>query len=1048
MLTRPLLVATLVVGSGFCALVYETAWIRLLRLVFGASTAASAAAVGIFMAGLGVGSVVFGRRADRADNGLALYSKLEYGIALSAGCSPFLIELVRAVYLWTGGTVALGTPGATVVRLLLTALALGVPTVLMGGTLPAVARAVASSSDAARRHVALVYACNTLGAVCGVVVTTFLLLEVFGLRTSIWLVCLLNLLVATLARSLARSATPQETAAEPEGPATPEDGASHAATVRLVLIAAGLVGFAFFVMELVWYRTLAPILGGTSYTFGLILATALLGIGAGGLLYSLGGQRRRPTLLVFALTCSLEALFLLVPFAAGDAVAAFAMLSRTLAAWGLPGLSLSWAVVTAVVVLPAATVAGYQFPLLVAILGRGSRAVGRQVGQAYAANTAGAITGSLAGGFGLLPLLTAPGAWRAMGALLVGLAVVSLVVGLRGGGRRRAAVLPLVVAVICALLATARGPTAFWRHSPIGVGRTPGHFDSSQELSAYVRDMRRGVVWETEGVESSVAMRLGDSYSFIVNGKSDGNARVDAPTMVMAGLAGALLHPDPRRALVIGLGTGETAGWLAQVPGMERVDVVEIEPEIRHVAELCKAVTFDVLADPKVHLYDGDGREFLLTSDEQYDLIVSEPSNPYRAGIASLFSKNFYEAVASRIGDNGTFLQWMQAYEVDAKTIRTVYATVGSVFPEVETWALHQTDMLLMARLSPTDHDLARVRERAAQEPFASGLALTWGVEGAAGLYTGYVASAELARRLAAGEQGEINTDDMPLLEFGFARGVGGRAGFRPTDVLVLARRLGLDRPPVTGGHLDWDLVEDQRTARALYGALPASRVTTTDAVVRRRVAARQAYNDDRPGVALSTWRGQDRPPAGHADQAMLCELLAVAGDPELPACADGLARYGAAAADLARGVWSTARGDRTAAAEALVRGLSGLRTDPWAFRGIVTRALSAADRVAAGDAAAARRLFEALAQPFAAGIREEARLHARVGLASRTGVDAHCVQALAGFEPHTPWTLQFLRARYACYAKNRHALEGRALEDLQGFLAASPTRLDGALDL
>src|SRR5262249_38963861 len=152
----------------------------------------------------------------------------------------------------------------------------------------------------------------------------------------------------------------------------------------------------------------------------------------------------------------------------------------------------------------------------------------------------------------------------------------------------------------------------------------------------------------------------------LVNGKSDGNTIADAPTQVMLGLIGAAFHPNPRRALVVGLGTGETAGWLAQVPSIERVDVVELEPSVVHVAALCAPVNGNALANPKVHLIFGDAREFLLTTANTYDVIASEPSNPYRAGTASLFTREFYDAVAARLTAQGVFAQWVQAYEVQA----------------------------------------------------------------------------------------------------------------------------------------------------------------------------------------------------------------------------------------------------------------------------------------------------------------------------------------------------------------------------------------------
>lgn len=295
---RALKIAPFLFGSGFCALVYQTAWQRELRLVFGASTAASAAVLAIFMAGLGLGSALLGARADKHKRPLELYGNLELLIALSAAATPALLWVLRQIYIALGGTVSLGMVGGTLVRLVLSAVLLAVPTVLMGGTLPAAARAAETPDDVRRRALAVLYGVNTLGAVAGATLSTFFLFEVFGTQTTLWLACLLNALIAIVARVVSRNLPEDESAeapaATPEG-ATPASAPEGAPAPRLfALAAAAAVGFAFFVMELVWYRLLAPLLGGSTFTFGLILVVVLLGIGLGGAAYSGGGRTARP----------------------------------------------------------------------------------------------------------------------------------------------------------------------------------------------------------------------------------------------------------------------------------------------------------------------------------------------------------------------------------------------------------------------------------------------------------------------------------------------------------------------------------------------------------------------------------------------------------------------------------------------------------------------------------------------------------------------------------------------------------------------------------
>ncbi len=279
--------------------------------------------------------------------------------------------------------------------------------------------------------------------------------------------------------------------------------------------AAGVVGFAFMLMELVWYRMLAPILGGTTYTFGLIVSVALLGIGLGGALYPVCFRGRRPSLQSLSLTCGLEAMFLAIPFALGDRLAIAAAMLHESNRLGFPGEVLGWSAIAVIVVLPAAIVSGVQFPVLIALLGRGDKDVGRQVGSTYAFNTMGSILGSLAGGFGLIPLLSAVGAWRAVGITLAGLCAYLAVVAARGQRQWRNRLAPVGIGVMAVLLLTFIGPTAVWRHSDIGSGRArlPKPWTENARIM-WENQQRHGIVWEADGVEAGVAIAVESGLLF------------------------------------------------------------------------------------------------------------------------------------------------------------------------------------------------------------------------------------------------------------------------------------------------------------------------------------------------------------------------------------------------------------------------------------------------------------------------------------------------------------------------------------------------------
>ena len=1096
----------LVFVSGFCSLVYQVAWFRLLRLIFGASTAANAAAVAIFMAGLGIGGFWLGRRAARSANSMALYSKIELGIALAACLSPWLADLGRAVYLGLGGSSGLGTFGAAAVRLLLSTLVIGGSTTLMGGTLPAATQSLQSERDRSRRWVARLYGVNTLGAVSGAFFATFYSIELLGIRQSLWLAGAVNLLIAVAARSLSRDAffqrqtdtagTPQDSDAprdedgkdEAEAEAEPhknggrgDEGRALSPRARFLLPAAALVGFVFFLMELVWYRMLAPVLGGSSYTFGLILGIALLGIGLGSLIYGRKSESRTPTFTILAVTCGLEALFLILPFAAGDLSALLAVVTRPMVASGFWGLVSGWMLVVIFIVLPPAMVAGYQFPLLVGLIGRGTRNVGYEVGLVYAWNTAGAILGSLAGGFGLLPLLGAERLWRASALFLVVLGAAVLFFARRfddgpgvsdpepsGGSQphKIGRLLPIGLLLLPCLFVFADGPTAFWRHTAIGAGRVPA-MSSPNELKGFLNTVQRGVVDQAEGVESAVALVRDNDLALIVNGKSDGSARGDAATNVMSAMIGTALHENPKKVLIIGLGTGVTAGWFAQVPSVEQVDVVELEPSVVRFADQFAAVNFDAMNSPKVRLIYGDGREWIQTHAESYDVIFSEPSNPYRVGVADLFSQDFYRSVTGRLNPGGIFLQWLQGYDVDPEVIQGCYATLVSVFPSVETWRVHAKDLLLVATTESLIHPPS-IADRVEQEPWRTALREVWGVDGLAGFYSGFVADHRLALALAAGSSLRVSTDDRPTIEFGFARNVGATGVFELAKLQNEARRLRADRPPVALP-LDHGSVAELAAAREAEGAFasagagradaePQSPATLLQGIAAARQRSREAWSSGRLAAAAGFWpRNADRepmPPHCFLDHLLTAELEAggfftspdgekpseesratESPDDQLPALRfeqDPELERDAVVERLFLRSWAAQRrGDIDGAGVAMIEAIHGLREDPWVNIPLVERGLQRAKTLADQDPELGARLFAALEHPFAARIFEEARLAARLNLAARLDFSRFCVGAFEGYEPYPLWNRRFLEKRLECYRGSGHAAAERAEREL-----------------
>jgi len=601
----------------------------------------------------------------------------------------------------------------------------------------------------------------------------------------------------------------------------------------------------------------------------------------------------------------------------------------------------------------------------------------------------------------------------------------------RGLGPRLA---PAAIAVVAVLLLATTGPTAAFRHSGIGAGRAePKDLAGPNETEDWLREQRRSVVWEAEGRETSVALLGSTGLAFAVNGKVDGHSRYDAGTQVMSGLLGALLHPAPRRVLVVGLGTGSTAGWLADVPGIERVDVVELEPAVAEVARRCALVNRDALANPRLRLFFGDAREHLLTTRERYDLVVSEPSNPYRAGIASLFSRDFYRAVAARLRPDGLFLQWIQAYEVHPGSIRSLYATLAAELPFVETWQTLPGDLMLVTGRTPPRHDLARIGARIREEPFRTALADAWRTDRLEGVFARFVAGPGLAAKLQQLAP-PLNTDDRNELEFGFARSVGMDGLLEVEDVRKAAAEAHADFPVLSGGSLDLNRLQDERLGvDSSAGEAPTPPKGAAPGLARRADAHALWTRRQRP-AALQAWRAQGQEPVGPNELALVAEVLADAGEEQALRYIEALRAYQPAEADACLGRLRLRQGWHEGALRALEAAFAAYRRDPWPLPLSMQGALDTAVEVAGQKPELAPRVVASLREPFALGMLNEVRLEVAFLAGSLGEPGGDCARLIEPMEPNVPFTRPWLDFRLRCYTRTDHPRLVAAWDDLQCF--------------
>lgn len=1017
------------------------AWLREFRLVFGGATPATAAVLAIFMGAMGVGSALFGRKAEASRNPLRLYAFIELGVGVAALLTPLLLGLVRSLYLSTGGIAALGQIPATLLQLLLATVVLAPPCLLMGGSLPAAFKWVETNRDAQRGSLGVLYGVNTLGALAGVLLSTFWLLELWGIRTTIMAAAGVNLLIGGMAWYAARG---EEKAVKRETEEETSEDPFRARTRGFLYIAAGITGFTFFLSELVWFRILAPLLGSSVYGFGLILALALAGIGLGGLLYRMlwAARAGAVTLAALARVAAWQAVALALPWALGDRIAVFAIDMNQLRSLGLPGQITGWTLIASLLVLAPSILAGVQFPLLVGLLGSGSRNAGRHVGFAYAANTLGAILGSLAGGFILLPWLSALGAWRAVFVLTFMLSLAAALLSLRSFSILSGHAIAALWLGAGALMFTPAGPTAAWRHRPIGYGRVEALPSSINGLRGWLHASRWKIAHEFEGREASVAaVSSDDGWCLYVNGKSDGSAFGDADTQVMQGLLPALLHPAPHSAFIVGLGTGTTAGWIADAPGMKQVDVVELEPAMAALArDHFAPVNRNVLAKANVHLIPGDARESLLAAGSRYDLVISEPSNPYRAGVSTLFTQEFYAAAKARLNDGGLFAQWVQGYEVDAQAIRQVYATLTAVFPHVETWISGPNDLLFIGHQKAPDYTMQHLRARIAQPLFAEALKRVWLTNSVEGVLAHHLASPEFARRLLQSAPAHINTDDRNLLEYGFARALSKDNSFETTQVLSLAIDQNMDMPAHLAAQIDRTRLTYERLRMLAADGATSSIPSDFEGDDARRAEAAAAFAQGNYDAVLATWTGT---PTSPFEQLMLMQAAAQAGS------AEQLTPYLAAVhtdwpadAHFAEALSTFRQEAYDDATSHLLEGFKALRSQVWVRLSSVQTALSLVPPLAAANRDLAPQFMELLRKPFPGGLADPSRMNTLVEIMPLLHA-AQQLEVLSLFEPNPPWQRQFLEFRLKTYRAARHALTAQAERDLAEFLRHADRRLD-----
>jgi len=695
--------------SGFAGLIYESIWSHYLKLFLGHAAYAQTLVLAIFMGGMAIGSWICGRYSGRWRRLLLGYAAVEAVIGLAALVfHPAFVGLTDYAY----DTVmpSLGGPVAvSAFKWGLGALLILPQSILLGMTFPLMtAGVIRAYPEGSGGTIAMLYFTNSLGAAAGVLVSAFLLIALVGLPGTILTAGLINLLLAAVVWLLANSMPPAPRALEASAAVLPRNVPGY----RLMLAVALLTGTASFMYEIGWIRMLSMVLGSSTHAFELMLSAFILGLAFGSRWIKRRIERAGapPERLLGIVQVAMGMLALATLLVYGQSFKLMQVLLDTVAhsERGYTAFNFGSHLIALLVMFPAAFCAGMTLPLIThALLER--RAGERAIGSVYAANMVGSIAGVfLAVHFGM-PVLGLKGLISLGAAIDIALGLVLLWWIAKGATITRFATVGGAAALAATLawveLDSLKMASGVYRHGIL--------FDRAT----------RELLYHADGRTATVALvKWTDRISIATNGKPDasinfdphGDPMVDEPTMILAAALPLAIHPQARSAANIGFGSGLTSHVLLASGALRELDTIEIEPAMVEAARGFNPRNNRVYDDPRSRIHIEDAKSFFSVHNKRYDIIVSEPSNPWVSGVAGLFTAEFYRRVKRHLNSDGVFVQWVQLYEINPTLVASVFKALGKEFSDYAVYTPNDTDIIIVAR---DGRPLPRPSQAAFSEP-------------------------------------------------------------------------------------------------------------------------------------------------------------------------------------------------------------------------------------------------------------------------------------------------------------------------------------------
>lgn len=771
--------------SGFSSLVFEIIWARMLQQVFGTTSFAISTLLTAFMAGLALGSYLGGRLANRVDDQLRLYGLLEGAIGAYALAVPFFLDHLPTLYGLLFEHFLDDFYVFSLLRFAAVFSILLIPTTLMGATLPLVSQWIADRRRLFQGSIGVLYGTNTFGACTGCFLAGFFLLPNLGLSTTNSIFAAVNFalcaLVITTARALRNTGEKPVTEELDDRELRDVAGGTPTAdphppwALTITLVGFGFAGAVAMSYQILWTRAYLITLGSSTYSFTLVLTAVLVGIASGSAAISPWVKKMARPLFWLALAQFAVATTATLSFYLLDRIPIW-LFERIRSPIDTAGelYLFQFGLVAAVVFLPS-FFQGASFPLVIRAIADRVRQTGGDVGKVYAYNTTGAIVGSFAAGFILMPWLGLQQAIAAVIIINLGIAIVfagaELILH-----RRTPAMVALGLAAVMAVGIYGLAPAIDHARLTSGVFRAQMARENFSATTFERYDPE--ILYYDDGLTATTSVeRHGDTVVLKANGKPEASDGADMPTQILVGLLPLLIRsgwhdvdPGDEQVAMIGYGSGVTAGASLQWP-LRRLDVVEIEATMFEASHHFSHVNHRPLQDQRLHQIESDGRNFLEYTPQTFDVIISEPSNPWVAGVSSLFTVEFFERARQKLNPDGVYAQWVQLYEMRPDNVRTVVETFHTAFPHVQAYSTRPkgTDLLLLGS------------ERPIAFP-AQGYQTGWEIDTVrrelqrGGIHTPYEPYGLLfmnQRQLTSFSEGApLNTDDNGLLEFSAPRDV------------------------------------------------------------------------------------------------------------------------------------------------------------------------------------------------------------------------------------------------------------------------------------